>query len=67
MNEARRDNTCPSSSIGVRSSQRGTILDEEGRKTTVWISNAEFGMALNPKLFHYQSPYASPTPTENPE
>ncbi len=37
-----------------------TIVDAEGKKTTVWIANPQFGMALDPKLFQYRSPFRNP-------
>jgi outer membrane lipoprotein-sorting protein len=41
-----------------------TIVDAEGKTTTVSISNAQFGMALDPRLFQYQSPYPNPRGTD---
>ena len=34
-----------------------TIVDQQRKATTVSLSNAQFGMALDPKLFVYQDPY----------
>jgi outer membrane lipoprotein-sorting protein len=36
-----------------------TIVDQQRKTTTVSLSNAQFGMALDPKLFVYQDPYAA--------
>jgi outer membrane lipoprotein-sorting protein len=36
-----------------------TIVDPQRKATTVSLSNAQFGMALDPKLFVYQDPYAA--------
>jgi outer membrane lipoprotein-sorting protein len=36
-----------------------TIVDAQQRTTTVLLSNAQFGMALDPTLFVYQDPFAS--------
>jgi len=36
-----------------------TIVDQQRKATTVSLSNAQFGMALDPKLFVYQDPYAA--------
>jgi outer membrane lipoprotein-sorting protein len=35
-----------------------TVVDQQGRTTTVTLSDLQFGMALDPKLFQYQDPYA---------
>ncbi len=35
-----------------------TIVDQQRKATTVSLSNEQFGMALDPKLFVYQNPYA---------
>ena len=35
-----------------------TIVDRERKTTTVTLSNEQFGMALDPKLFQYQNPFA---------
>jgi outer membrane lipoprotein-sorting protein len=34
-----------------------TIVDREGKTTTVSLSQERFGMALNPHLFQYRNPY----------
>ncbi|HZU90493.1 MAG TPA: outer membrane lipoprotein carrier protein LolA, partial [Stellaceae bacterium] len=34
-----------------------TIVDREGKTTTVSLSREQFGMALNPDLFQYRNPY----------
>jgi outer membrane lipoprotein-sorting protein len=36
-----------------------TIVDRQRKATTVSLSNEQFGMALDPKLFVYQDPYAT--------
>jgi outer membrane lipoprotein-sorting protein len=36
-----------------------TIVDQQGKTTSVYISNAAFGMQLNPDLFVYKSPFPS--------
>jgi outer membrane lipoprotein-sorting protein len=36
-----------------------TIVDQQRKATTVSLSNAQFGIALDPKLFVYQDPYAA--------
>ncbi|MBV9859898.1 MAG: outer membrane lipoprotein carrier protein LolA [Alphaproteobacteria bacterium] len=36
-----------------------TVLDQQGKTTTVSLSDMQFGMALDPKLFQYQDPYAA--------
>ena len=36
-----------------------TIVDQQRKATTVSLSDAQFGMALDPKLFVYQDPYAA--------
>jgi outer membrane lipoprotein-sorting protein len=36
-----------------------TIVDQERKSTTVTIDDAQFGMALDPKLFQYQDPFAN--------
>ena len=36
-----------------------TIVDQQRKTTTVSISDTQFGMALDPKLFVYQDPYAA--------
>ena len=43
-----------------------TILDRQGKRTTVTISDMQFGMALDPKLFVYQKPYSGPHNNEEP-
>ncbi len=35
-----------------------TVVDQQGKVTTVSLSDLQFGMALDPKLFQYQDPYA---------
>jgi len=35
-----------------------TIVDQQRKTTTVSISNAQFGVALDPQLFVYQDPFA---------
>ena len=35
-----------------------TIVDQQRKTTTVSISNAQFGVALDPELFVYQDPFA---------
>jgi outer membrane lipoprotein-sorting protein len=39
--------------------QQWTIVDQQRKATTVSLSNALFGMALDPKLFVYQDPFAA--------
>jgi outer membrane lipoprotein-sorting protein len=36
-----------------------TIVDAQRRRTTVELSGEQFGMALDPKLFVYEDPYAA--------
>jgi hypothetical protein len=36
-----------------------SIVDQQRKATTVSLSDAQVGMALDPKLFVYQDPYAS--------
>jgi outer membrane lipoprotein-sorting protein len=36
-----------------------TIVDQQRHTTTVLLSQQQFGMALDPKLFVYQDPYAA--------
>ncbi len=36
-----------------------TIVDQQGKATTVSLSQEQFGMALDPKLFVYQDPFAT--------
>jgi outer membrane lipoprotein-sorting protein len=36
-----------------------TIVDQQRKATTVSLSNEQFGMALDPKLFVYQDPFAA--------
>jgi outer membrane lipoprotein-sorting protein len=36
-----------------------SIVDQQRKTTTVSLSSAQFGMALDPKLFVYQDPYAA--------
>jgi hypothetical protein len=36
-----------------------TIVDQQHHTTTVSLSQEQFGMALDPKLFVYQAPYAT--------
>jgi outer membrane lipoprotein-sorting protein len=43
-----------------------TILDRQGKRITVTLSDMQFGMALDPKLFIYQSPYAGSYRNEGP-
>lgn len=35
-----------------------TVVDQKGKATTVVLSELQFGMALDPKLFQYQDPYS---------
>ncbi|MBV8889887.1 MAG: outer membrane lipoprotein carrier protein LolA [Alphaproteobacteria bacterium] len=35
------------------------IVDQQGKTTTVSLSDEQFGMALDPKLFQYQNPFAA--------
>jgi len=35
-----------------------TVIDQRGRATTVALSEMQYGMPLDPKLFVYQDPYA---------
>lgn len=35
-----------------------TVVDQQGRVTTVALSQLQYGMALDPKLFQYQDPYS---------
>jgi outer membrane lipoprotein-sorting protein len=34
-----------------------TVVDQQGRVTTVNLSDLQYGMALNPNLFQYHDPY----------
>ena len=34
-----------------------TVVDQQGRVTNVSLSNEQYGMALDPKLFQYHDPY----------
>jgi outer membrane lipoprotein-sorting protein len=34
-----------------------TVVDQQGRVTNVSLSDVQYGMALDPKLFQYRSPY----------
>lgn len=34
-----------------------TVVDQQGKVTTVNLSDMQYGMALDPKLFQYQNPY----------
>jgi len=36
-----------------------SIVDQQRKTTAVSLSNEQFGMALDPKLFVYQDPYAA--------
>jgi outer membrane lipoprotein-sorting protein len=35
-----------------------TVVDQQGKTTTVSLSELQFGMPLDPKLFQYQDPFA---------
>ena len=35
-----------------------TVVDQRGRVTNVSLSDVQYGMALDPKLFQYQDPYS---------
>lgn len=35
-----------------------TVVDQQGRVTNVALSQLQYGMALDPKLFQYQDPYS---------
>jgi outer membrane lipoprotein-sorting protein len=35
-----------------------TVVDQRGRVTNVALTDAQYGMALDPKLFQYQDPYS---------
>ncbi len=35
-----------------------TVVDQQGKTTTVTLSGLQYGMALNPKLFQYNDPLA---------
>jgi len=37
-----------------------TVIDQRGRVTNVALSEVQYGMTLDPKLFVYQDPYARP-------
>jgi len=37
-----------------------TVVDQRGRVTNVSLSNEQYGMTLDPKLFLYQDPYSPP-------
>ena len=37
-----------------------TVVDQEGKTTTVSLSELQFGMAIDPKLFLFQDPNARP-------
>jgi len=37
-----------------------TVVDQQGKATTVSLSDLQFGMALDPKLFQYQDPLHRP-------
>jgi outer membrane lipoprotein-sorting protein len=43
-----------------------TIIDKQHKATTVSLSGAQFGMALDPKLFVYQDPYAASRRSQEP-
>ena len=34
-----------------------TVVDQQGKVTNVSLSDQQYGMALDPKLFQYQDPY----------
>ena len=34
-----------------------TVVDQQGRVTNVSLSDVQYGMALDPKLFQYHAPY----------
>jgi outer membrane lipoprotein-sorting protein len=36
-----------------------TIVDQQRKKTTVSLSDTQFGVALDPELFVYQDPFAA--------
>jgi len=36
-----------------------TVVDQQRKATTVTIDDSQFGMALDPKLFQYQDPFAA--------
>lgn len=42
-----------------------TVVDQERHVTTVSLSQQQFGMALDPKLFVYQNPYSSRRTNDN--
>lgn len=42
-----------------------TIVDQQRHVTTVSLSQQQFGMALDPKLFVYQNPYSSHRTNDN--
>jgi outer membrane lipoprotein-sorting protein len=37
-----------------------TVIDQQGKVTTVDLSEVQYGMTLDPKLFQYQDPYSHP-------
>ena len=43
-----------------------TIVDQQHKATTVTIDNAQFGLALDPKLFQYQDPFPNSRSNYNP-
>jgi outer membrane lipoprotein-sorting protein len=38
-----------------------TVVDQQGRRTAVALSNLQFGVALDPRLFQYQYLFSEPT------
>jgi hypothetical protein len=37
------------------------VVDQQGRRTTVSLSDLQLGVALDPRLFQYQYLFSSPT------
>jgi outer membrane lipoprotein-sorting protein len=37
-----------------------TVLDQQGKTTTVNLSDLQFGVALDPRLFQYQNLFNAP-------
>jgi outer membrane lipoprotein-sorting protein len=38
-----------------------TVVDQQGRRTTVSLSDVQTGVALDPRLFQYQYLFTPPT------
>jgi outer membrane lipoprotein-sorting protein len=42
-----------------------TVVDQQHHVTTVWLTQQQFGMALDPNLFVYENPYHPHRSTDN--